>query len=59
MLGATTGICFNFSHRNKLGEINLTITFDQIYDKESGFVPHSVQILGLVLRSLALRKRPG
>lgn len=31
LLGAMTGISLNFSHRNKLGEINLIITFDQIY----------------------------
>ena len=31
LLGAMTGVYLNVSHRNKLEEINLTSTFDQIY----------------------------
>lgn len=33
LLGDVTGIYLNFSHRSKLGELNLTSTFGQTYVK--------------------------
>lgn len=56
--GAVTGIYLNFSHRDKLGEIHLTSTFDQMYVQRIRLCTTFCVYTGLVLRPLALRKRP-